>query len=142
MKQLQPIEDKLVIKPKENSGRTSGGVIIPDIGQEVPTQGEVIAVGPGKLVDSGDRLPMTCKVGDIILFPKFAAAKFDFENEEYLIIREPDILAIIKSTSGITVDKKAVEDVLNSTAKEQGLKAKIIYGEKDNRDLLCYNQTK
>ena len=102
---LNPIEDRVIIKPNDIGGKTSGGVIIPDIGQELPTQGEVIAVGPGKMNDAGNRLSMTTKVGDVVLYPKYSAAKFEFEDVEYLIIREVDLLAILSPVEVNTLPK-------------------------------------
>lgn len=87
---MRPISDRVVIKPAEAEEKTKGGIIIPDTAKEQPQRGEVVAVGPGK-----DGNLMTVKVGDIVLYDKYAGQKVEFEGEEYLIMREDDVLVIL-----------------------------------------------
>jgi chaperonin GroES len=89
-----PIADKVVIKKIENEGQTTGGVIIPDTTQEGTRKAEVIAVGPGRVLESGQRFEPQVKVGDIVVFPK-AGHTLEHEGEEYYIVREIDVLTII-----------------------------------------------
>ena len=92
---LYPIANKIVLKTLEQTGTTSGGVILPDIEQEGTLLGTVVAAGPGLLLSTGKRGPMQCKVGDVIVFPKHGAKKFEVADVEHFIIPEHDILTII-----------------------------------------------
>lgn len=92
---LRPLNDRVVVKRIEEEQKTAGGIIIPDTAKEKPIQGEVIAVGEGKLLEDGTRRPLDVKVGDRILFGKYAGTEVKVGNEEVLIMREDDILAII-----------------------------------------------
>ena len=92
---FRPIADKVVIKKIENEGQTSGGVIIPDTTQEGSRHAEVIAVGPGRWLDNGNRAEMQVKVGDKIVYPKVGNV-VEVEGEEYYIVREIDILTILE----------------------------------------------
>jgi chaperonin GroES len=89
-KNLRPISDRVVIKPAAAEEKTSGGIIIPDTAKEQPQRGEVIAVGPGK-----DGNLMTVQKGDTVLYGKYAGQKVEFEGEEFLIMREEDILVVL-----------------------------------------------
>ena len=91
---FQPIDQRVILKQIDQSGKTSGGVIIPDTTQEGTEHAEVISVGPGRQLENGDRNVMQCKVGDIVVIPKSGFHRFDSEGEEYYIIREIDILTI------------------------------------------------
>tara|TARA_R100001198_G_C5228469_1_gene208383 strand:- start:14 stop:301 length:288 start_codon:yes stop_codon:yes gene_type:complete len=93
---FRPIADKVVIKKIENEGQTSGGVIIPDTTQEGSRHAEVIAVGPGRWLDNGNRAEMQVKVGDKIVYPKTGNI-VEVEGEEYYIVREVDILTILEN---------------------------------------------
>lgn len=90
---LRPLDDRIVVKRMEAEEKTSGGIILPDNAQEKPQKGEVIAVGDGKLLDSGNRATPDVKKGDTVLFGKYAGTEVKVEGEEYLIMRESDILA-------------------------------------------------
>ena len=90
---LRPLDDRVVVKRLEAEEKTSGGIILPDNAKEKPQRGEVIAVGPGKLLDNGTRATPDVKVGDIILFGKYSGTEVKVEGVEYLILRESDILA-------------------------------------------------
>ena len=87
---MRPINDRVVVKPADAEEKTKGGIIIPDTAKEKPQRGEVIAVGPGK---EGNL--MTVQVGDIVLYGKYAGQEFSYNGEDYLIMREDDILVII-----------------------------------------------
>ena len=91
---IKPLSDKVVIKALEAEQKTASGIVIPDTAKEKPAQGEIIAVGPGK-VDDGARVPMTVKIGDKVLYSKYSPQEVKIDGTEYLIIGEEDILAII-----------------------------------------------
>ena len=92
---LKPLGDRVVIRVLEQEEKTASGIFLPDTAKEKPSQGEVIAVGSGKLLDDGKRLALDVKVGDKIIFSKYAGTKVKFEGTDYLIVSERDILAII-----------------------------------------------
>jgi chaperonin GroES len=93
--QVKPLADRVVVKPLDESEQMRGGLYIPDTAKEKPSQGEVIAVGPGKLSDEGARLELDVKVGDKVLYGKYSGTEVTLDGEEYLILRESDILAIV-----------------------------------------------
>ena len=90
---LQPLADRIVVRPIKREEVTKGGIVLPDTAQEKPQDGEVIAVGPGKLTDDGKRLPMDVKEGDKIIFTRYAGTEIRLEDEELLILRDSDVLA-------------------------------------------------
>ena len=90
---LQPMADRVVIKPLPKEEVTKGGIVLPDTAKEKPIEGKVIAVGPGGLSDDGKRIPMEVKVGDIVLYAKYAGTEIKEDGEELIILRESDILA-------------------------------------------------
>lgn len=97
MVRIEPLHDKVVIKPLSEEKVTASGIVIPDtVNREKPMQGEVVAVGPGKLDEAGQRLPMSVKVGDVVLFTKYAPDEVEIDDEEYLVIEEEKILGIIR----------------------------------------------
>lgn len=93
---IKPLNDRILVKRLEEESKTKGGIIIPDSAKEKPAQGEVIAVGDGKLGDDGKRMPMQVKVGDRVLFAKYAGTEIKIEDDEHLVMREDDILGIIE----------------------------------------------
>jgi chaperonin GroES len=93
--QVKPLADRVVVKPLEESEQMRGGLYIPDTAKEKPSQGEVVAVGPGKVSDDGTRLDMDVKVGDKVLYGKYSGTDVTLDGEEFLILRESDILAIV-----------------------------------------------
>ena len=93
---LRPLHDRVIVKRVEEEEKTSGGIIIPDAAKEKPQQGKIIAVGKGKILENGKVSPLAVKKGDRILFGKYAGTDIEIEGEEHLIMREDDILAIIK----------------------------------------------
>ena len=90
---LRPLDDRIVVQRLEAEEKTAGGIILPDAAQEKPQKGKVIAVGEGKMLDSGKRGTPDVKTGDIVLFGKYSGTEVEVEGEEYLIMRESDILA-------------------------------------------------
>ncbi len=94
---IQPLADRVVVQPLEEAEQMRGGLYIPDTAKEKPMQGTVVAVGPGKMSDEGKRLTMDVKVGDRILYGKYSGTEVTVDGEEFLIIRESDILAVIGS---------------------------------------------
>lgn len=92
---LTPLGDRVVVKPQVRDEVTKSGIVLPDTAKEKPQRGEVIAVGKGRLTDSGDRLPMDVNAGDNVLFAKYAGTEFKLDDDEYLILSEKDILAIV-----------------------------------------------
>ena len=94
---IRPLHDRIIVRRLEEEEKSKGGIIIPDAAKEKPMEGEVIAVGKGKVLDDGTVAPMEVKEGDKILFSKYAGTEVKIEGEEYLIMREDDILGIIES---------------------------------------------
>ncbi len=92
---LKPLGDRVVVKSAAAEEKTSGGIILPDTAKEKPQQGEVVAVGAGKLKNNGERAPMELTVGDKVLYGKYAGTEITYEGEEYLIMNENDIMAIL-----------------------------------------------
>ena len=93
--QIKPLADRVVVKPSEEMETIKGGIIIPDTAKEKPMQGEIIEVGPGKTTEEGKRLALEVKKGDRILYGKYSGTEVTVDGQEYLIMRESDIFAII-----------------------------------------------
>ncbi len=93
---VRPLGDRVLVKPLEVEEKKKGGIIIPDTAKEKPQEGKVVAVGKGKITEEGKTLPLDVKVGDKILFGKYAGNEIKIEDKDYLIVREEDILAIIE----------------------------------------------
>ena len=93
---IQPLADRIVVKALEETEQMRGGLYIPDTAKEKPQQGEVVAAGPGKFNDDGKRVPLEVAVGNRILYGKYSGTEVNVDGEEYLILRETDVLAIIK----------------------------------------------
>ncbi len=92
---LRPLQDRILVQRMEEETKTKGGIIIPDTAKEKPAEGKVVAVGNGKINDKGERIALEVKEGDRILFGKYAGTEVKIEGEEYLIMREDDVLGII-----------------------------------------------
>ncbi len=90
---LNPLDDRVVVQPMDSEQTTAGGIVLPDSAQEKPQRGSVVAVGPGRLLESGERCAVSVKVGDEVLFGKYGGTDIEVENEEVKILRETDILA-------------------------------------------------
>lgn len=93
---IRPLNDRILVKRLEGEEKTAGGIIIPDSAKEKPAEGEVVAVGPGKLNEAGERVAMDVKAGDRVLFSKYGGTDVKLEGEDYLIMREDDILGVIE----------------------------------------------
>jgi len=93
---IRPLHDRVIVKRVEEEEKTKGGIIIPDTAKEKPVEGEVVAVGDGKLADDGKKIPLEVKAGDKVLFGKYAGTEIQIDGEENLIMREDDIIAIVE----------------------------------------------
>ena len=91
-----PLDDRCVVKPEISQDKTPGGIVLPDRAKEKQHRGEVLAVGPGRYVDSGERLTMSVKVGDVVIFNLYGGADVEIDGEELKILRESEILAVLK----------------------------------------------
>jgi chaperonin GroES len=96
---LTPLGDRAVVKPKPKDEMTSSGIVLPDTASERPQEGSVLSVGHGRVLDNGKRIEMEVKPGDTVLFAKYAGTEVKLEGEDYLVIRETDLLAIVTSTT-------------------------------------------
>src|SRR4030088_643932 len=92
---LSPVGDRVVVKPSEKEEKTKSGIVLPDTAKEKPQEGIVEAVGTGRLLDNGTKVPLELKVGDKILYAKYAGNEFKVDDIEYLIISEKDVLAVV-----------------------------------------------
>ena len=92
---VKPLADRVIVKPVEVEEQQRGGIIIPDTAKEKPQEGEIVAVGPGKVTDNGERIKPEVKVKDKVLYGKYAGSEVTIDGEEYLIMRESDVLAIM-----------------------------------------------
>jgi len=96
MMKIKPLQDRVIVKRVEEEEITKGGIIIPDSAKEKPQEGEIVAVGPGKVTDDGKKIPLEVKAGDRVLFGKYSGTEIKLEDAEHLIMREDDILGIIQ----------------------------------------------
>ena len=92
---LKPLADRVVVEPAPAEDKSAGGIILPDTAQEKPQQGTIVAVGPGKVSDSGSQIDMTVKKGDKVLYGKYSGSEVSFSGVDYVIMRESDILAVL-----------------------------------------------
>jgi len=93
---VKPLHDRVIVKRVEEEEKTKGGIIIPDTAKEKPVEGEIMAVGDGKVADDGKKIPLEVKAGDKVLFGKYAGTEIQIDGEEHLIMREDDIIAIVE----------------------------------------------
>jgi len=93
---IEPLEDRIVIKPLEAEQTTRGGIVLPDTAQEKPQQGKVVAVGPGKVLDSGERAKPAVKKGQTVVYAKYGGTEIEVDEVDLVILRESDILAIVE----------------------------------------------
>jgi len=93
---IRPLNDRLLVQRLEEEEKTAGGIIIPDSAKEKPAEGKVVAAGPGKLNDSGDRVALQVKEGDVVLFSKYGGTDVKIDGEDYLIMREDDVLGVVE----------------------------------------------
>ncbi len=92
---IKPLGERLVLKVLESEEKTKSGIVLPDTAKEKPQMGKVLAVGSGKVLDNGEKLPLEVKVGDQVLFAKYAGTEVKLDGEEYMVLKESDILAIV-----------------------------------------------
>lgn len=92
---LKPLRDRVIVKPDESDEKTKSGIVIPESAKEEPQEGKIIAVGSGALDKNGKKIPVAVKVGDKVIIPKYGATKIKLDGDEYLILREEDILAVV-----------------------------------------------
>lgn len=95
MAKIRPVGDRVVVKPAAKEEVTRSGIVIPDTAKEKPQEGTVIAVGSGRLLENGERAPIDVREGDRVLFAKYGGTEFKLDSEEYLVLKESDILAIV-----------------------------------------------
>ncbi len=93
---VQPLDDRVLVKQSEAEEKTAGGIVLPDTAKEKPQKGKVMAVGAGKLLDTGKRAAMTLKKGDEVFYGKYAGTEVKIDGQEYVILRESDVLAVIE----------------------------------------------
>lgn len=92
---INPLDDRLVVEQHEAEERTAGGILLPDNAKEKPTRGTVLAIGPGKMLESGNRAKMSVRVGDEVFYGKYSGTEVTIESKKYTVLRESDVLAII-----------------------------------------------
>ena len=93
---IKPLEDRIVVKPLDAETTTASGLVIPDTAKEKPQEGTVLAVGPGRIDDNGNRVPLDVKVGDVVLYSKYGGTEVRYGGEDYLVLSARDVLAIIE----------------------------------------------
>ena len=93
---LKPLEDRIVVEPLEAEQVTASGLVIPDTAKEKPQEGKVIAVGPGRFDDKGERVPVDVQVGDVVLYSKYGGTEVKYSGQEYLVLSARDVLAVIE----------------------------------------------
>jgi chaperonin GroES len=92
---VKPLADRIILRPLEAEQKTAGGIIIPDAAKEKPQKGEIVAVGPGKVADNGQKIEMSLKNGDKVLYGKYSGTEVSIDGQDYLIMKESDVLAIL-----------------------------------------------
>lgn len=112
---IRPLHDRIIVQRLEEGEQHIGGIIIPDTAKEKPQQGKVLAVGNGKVNDDGKRVPLDVRAGDLILFGKYSGQEIKLEGEEYLIMKEDDVLAVLEGKT-----KNTPVSVKGKTAKNTG----------------------
>ena len=93
---VRPIADRIIVRRVEADQKTKGGIVLPDTAKEKPKEGKVVAVGPGKILDNGETSPMSLKEGDKVIFSSYAGTEVKIEGEDYLIMKEDDVLAVLE----------------------------------------------
>jgi len=93
---IEPLEDRVVVRPLEAEEVTKGGIVLPDTAKEKPQQGKVVAVGPGKMLETGERAEPAVEKGDTVVYAKYGGTEIEVDGEDYLILRESDILAVVE----------------------------------------------
>ncbi len=104
---LRPLGDKIIVKPGKPEETTKGGIVLPDTARKKPREGEVLAVGPGRLLDSGQRVPLEVKVGDVVIYTEYGGTEITTGAEEYVILDEASVLAVKEKSEGTKAKKGA-----------------------------------
>src|SRR5262252_5574658 len=117
---IRPLHDRILVKRQEEKEMKKGGIIIPDSAKEKPQEGKVIAVGNGKVSDDGKKIALDVKTGDRILFGKYSGSEVTLDNEEYLILREEDVLCILEQSPDHRADPKRRKCVTHAIRAERG----------------------
>jgi chaperonin GroES len=92
---IKPLSDRIVVHLTEAEAKSPGGIVLPDTAKEKPREGKVVAVGPGRISDDGELLPMDVKVGDVVVFADYSGTEIDLHGKKYTVLRQPDVLAIV-----------------------------------------------
>lgn len=95
MAKIKPLDDRVVIEPLEEADKTAGGIFLPETAKEKPQQGKVVAIGPGKMLDTGKTADMSVKKGDVVIFAKYSGSEVEVDGKELIIMRESDLLAVL-----------------------------------------------
>ena len=103
---IKPLQDRVLVQRVEKEEKTAGGIIIPDTAKEKPAEGKIVATGPGRVSDDGKLIPLDVKVGDYVLFAKYAGSEVTIDGEEYLLMREEEILGIVEQKASAKKKKK------------------------------------
>ncbi len=93
---INPLDDRLVVKPAEAETKTATGIVLPETAKEKPTRGKVISIGPGRMLDNGNRAPITVKTGDDVYYGKYAGTEIKINDEAFVILRESDLLGVVE----------------------------------------------
>ena len=93
---IRPLHDRIIVKRMEEETTSAGGILLPDSATEKPIRGEVIAVGPGKILDNGEKRPLDVKIGDSVLFGKYSGTEVKLDSDEFLVMREEDIMGVVE----------------------------------------------
>jgi chaperonin GroES len=96
MAKIEPLDDRVVVERLEQDEKTAGGIFLPDSAKEKPQQGKIVALGPGRMLDAGERAPMSVQKGDVVLFAKYGGTEVEIDGKELLIMRESDLLAVVE----------------------------------------------
>lgn len=103
---LKPLHDRIVVKAAESEEKTAGGILLPDSAKEKPQRGEVLAVGPGKMLDSGERAAVDVSVGDVVLYGKYSGTEVTVGGTDYIILRADDVLGVVTEAKAKAGSKK------------------------------------
>ena len=103
MANIKPLEDKIVVQASEAETTTASGIVIPDTAKEKPQEGKVLAVGPGRIDDKGNRVPLDVAVGDVVIYSKYGGTEVKYNGEEYLILSARDVLAVVNCRPGRSI---------------------------------------
>ena len=116
---IKPLEDRLVVKPLEAEQTTASGLVIPDTAKEKPQEGEVVATGPGRIDDNGNRVPLDVSVGDKVIYSKYGGTEVKYAGEEYLILSARDVLAVVSDFPPGRVVLRALRRTQDRTARSR-----------------------